>query len=133
MTFATLPKKFIHGYIESFNFTLQKNFGRGWFAQAGYVGSHTIHQYTRWNFNYGQVGGGVPSEYLYKLLGISTAETEIMPFEAMHYNSLQTTLQHRFANGFQTHVAYTWSKWIGLCCDANGDGAPKSPFRSIAT
>jgi hypothetical protein len=42
----------------------------------------------------------------------------------MHYNSLQATASHRFVHGYQVAAAYTWSKWIGLCCDANGDNQP---------
>jgi len=61
-TFTTLPKKFIRGYTESMNFTVQKELGKGWVAQAGYVGTLTIHQHTRYNVNYGQIGGGAASQ-----------------------------------------------------------------------
>jgi hypothetical protein len=44
---AILPpnQKFTRGYTESMNCTVQKDFGHGWVAQAGYVGSLSIHQH----------------------------------------------------------------------------------------
>ena len=124
---AVIPKNFIRGYTESWNFTLQKDLGRGWIAQAGYVGTHTVHQHTRYNINYGQVGGGAASQPFRKY-GITGGLTLIMPYEAMHYNSLQTSLQRRFANGFMVQASYTRSKWMGLCCDDSGDGGPAIPI-----
>jgi hypothetical protein len=46
----------------------------------------------------------------------------------MVYNSLQATLRHRFSRGYQLMAAYTWSKWIGTCCDANGGDQPEIPI-----
>ncbi len=40
------------------------------------------------------------------------------------YDSLQTSLQRRFANGVQVNVAYTWSKAIGICCNDLADNPP---------
>jgi hypothetical protein len=47
-----------------------------------------------------------------------------MPLGTGHYNGLQTTLDRRFANGYQFHVAYTWSKSMGICCNDDSDGSP---------
>jgi DnaK suppressor protein len=45
------------------NFTIQKDFGRGWVAQAGYVGTLSIHQHTRYNINYATtLNGGAASQ-----------------------------------------------------------------------
>ena len=41
VTFVTLPKNFIRGYVESYNLTAEHDFRRSWIAQASYVGSHT--------------------------------------------------------------------------------------------
>ncbi|MCU1258559.1 MAG: TonB-dependent receptor family protein [Bryobacterales bacterium] len=127
-TFTTLPKDFTRGYTESMNFTLQKEIGRGWVAQAAYVGSLTIHQHTRYNVNYGQIGGGAASQPYYQLNGTSGAVTVVLPFETQHYNSFQGSLEHRFANGFQFQLAYTREKWMYTCCDDSGDGGPAIPI-----
>src|SRR5581483_11025684 len=55
------PKNFIRGYIQSYNFTLQKQFKGGMAAQIGYVGQHSVHLFSGVNFNYGQLGGGAAS------------------------------------------------------------------------
>ncbi len=120
---AVLPKNFVRGYTESWNFTVQKEFGKGWVGQVAYVGTHTVHQHTRYNINYGQVGGGAASQPFAKI-GITGSLADILPYEAMHYNSFQSSLQRRFANGFNVQASYTRSKWMGLCCDDSGDSGP---------
>ena len=42
-----------------------------------------------------------------------------------NYDSLQTSLTRRMANGFQITSAYTWSKSFGICCDNLSDGSPR--------
>jgi TonB dependent receptor len=122
---AILPpnQKFIRGYTESMNFTVQKDFGRGWVAQVGYVGTLSIHQHTRYNVNYGTLNGGTASQ-VFAPFGITSGITVIEPYETQHYNSLQTQLNHRFSSGFLFGLAYTRSKAIGTCCDDSGDGGP---------
>src|SRR6202011_3983515 len=126
-TFTTDPKNFIRGYTESWNLTLQKELFKGWVAQAGYVGTHSVHQHTRYNINYGLPGGGASSQPFFKF-GITAAETLILPAEAMSYNSFQSSLERRFSNGFMMQAAYTRSKWLGLCCDDSGDGGLAIPI-----
>ncbi len=131
VTFVSSPKNFVRGYVESFNGTVEQDFGKGWLGQISFVGSHTVHQHTRYNANYGQVGGGAASQAFNNgTLGnnITGQITFIEPLESMHYNSLQATLEHRFSAGYQIGLSYTWSKWLGLCCDANGDSQPPIPI-----
>jgi hypothetical protein len=46
------------------------------------------------------------------------------PTNHMKYDSLQATMERRFASGYALRAAYTWSKAIGVCCDTNGDAGP---------
>jgi hypothetical protein len=90
-----------------------------------------VHQHTRYNANYGLPGGGAASQPFFNGTlgtGITGGETVIYPYESMKYNSLQSTLRHRFTDGSNLQVSYTWSKWMGTCCDPNGDGAPMVPI-----
>jgi hypothetical protein len=41
-------------------------------------------------------------------------------------------LKHRFRQGSNLQVSYTWSRWMGTCCDPNGDGAPNIPIPQYA-
>jgi hypothetical protein len=99
----------------------------GWnlLAQVGYVGTLTVHQHTRANINYGLVGGGQASQILNQKFGVTAPMTEVLAFEHMNYKSLQAQLQKRFTNGLQFQASYTWSKWMGLCCDEQADGNPQ--------
>jgi hypothetical protein len=122
------PKHFVRGYTESYNLTVQQDLGWNLIAQIGYVGTLTIHQHTRYNVNYGLPGGGTNSQQLYGPFGITAPETIIEPLEHMNYNSLQAQLQKRASYGLQFFMSYTWSKWMGLCCDEQGDGQPEIPI-----
>ncbi|WP_158615255.1 TonB-dependent receptor [Acidipila sp. EB88] len=131
VTFTTDPKNFIRGYTQSYNLTVEQDFGKGWLAQVGYVGTHSVHQHTRYNINYGLPGKGAASQPFYngtRATGITGAEVVIYPYESMVYNSLQSTLRHAFSSGYQLGVSYTWSRWRGTCCDENGDGEPEIPI-----
>jgi len=125
---SSSPKHFVRGYTESYNLSVQQQLGWNLLAQIGYVGTLTIHQHTRYNANYGLPGGGVQGQQLYPSFGVTAVETIIEPFEHMNYNSLQAQLEKRFGNGLQFFSSYTWSKWMGLCCDENGDGQPEIPI-----
>jgi hypothetical protein len=129
---ATPASNFIRGYTESYNVTAQQELGWNLLAQVGYVGTLTVHQHTRANINYGLVGGGQASQILYNRIspitnqpfGITAPMTEVLAFEHMNYKSLQAQIQKRFTNGLQFQAGYTWSRWMGLCCEEQGDGNP---------
>ena len=118
----TVSKNYIRGYTESANFTVQKEFGNGWTVQAGWVGTHALHEYTQFNINYGQLGGGSASQPLAKY-GITASTSQVQPFGSDIYHSLQTMLNKRFAHGFTTHIAYTFSKDIGMNPTTNNSGS----------
>ena len=126
-SFYALPQHLKHGYVESYNLTSQKQVGE-WLVQVGFVGNLSIHQHQRYDMNYGTVGGGVASERFYQLLGTSVQETAIEPYGHSRYDSLQATLERRFANEFWLKSTYTYSKWIALCCDTNGFGQLATPI-----
>jgi TonB dependent receptor-like, beta-barrel len=132
------------GYIQSWNFTLEKQLPHGWQAQAGYVGTRTVRQLGFQDLNVetpigpagcvpGSTGstecGGHVSQAFYYNYGNSAictsldstapgcrqASTNIVtPIANMHYDALQSQLKHQFANGYQVMVVYTWSKAIGM-------------------
>ncbi len=127
-------------YTQQFNAGLQHQFG-GWLADVSYVGSRGINQYINVQGNqldpslYSR-GAALNAQVPNPFLGLVergtfanptlSAGQLLRPFPQftdvqyntvsagqISYNSLQTKLERRFANGFSTLVSYTWSKNIG--------------------
>ena len=108
----TNPLNFVRGYIQSYNFTLQRQFRGGMTAQVGYVGGHSVNMFTPLNFNYGQLGGGTASQPLNQY-GITAVANINTPFFSDKYNALQSTFQKRYASGFNLQAQFTYSHDIG--------------------
>ncbi len=106
---------FRRGYVQSYNFMVQKEFRDGWVAEAGYVANGMRHMQNRWNSNYGYIGGGTPSMVLNQAFG-RTATTnyfsDMFGFTSS-FNAFESSLNRRFARGFTTKFTYMWSKALG--------------------
>ena len=122
---VTLPDKYVRGYVQSWNFTVQKELKWGFVGQAGYVASRQVRTGGRYNVNYGQPGGGVASQPLFQKFGRSAGTSVIQPWQHTNYDSLQTRIDRRFAQGYQVGASYTFSKIMGLCCDNSSDAGPQ--------
>jgi outer membrane receptor protein involved in Fe transport len=121
----SLPDNVTRGYIESWNFSLQKQFRTNWLAQAAYVGSRQVKITQRFDLNAGQVlGAGVAGQPYFAKFGRTTATELLTPVGHNTYDSLQTSLQRRFARGVSINMTYTFSKALGICCDDLSDGPP---------
>lgn len=152
VSLASAAPNMKRGYIQSWNFTMEKELPGGWLASAGYVASRTIDQLGILNLNVGSpilpvgcdpivkenCGGNasLPFNYLGSVKGacssISTttpgcrtaAMGDVTAITNNHYDSLQTSLSHHFANGYQVQFNYTWSKTIGMANVENEKGNP---------
>ncbi len=121
----SLPNNVVRGYIASWNISLQKQLWAGWTAQAAYVGSRQIKINERLDLNAGQVlGAGAAGQPYFANFGRTTATELLTPVGHNKYDSLQTTMQRRMANGFSVNLNYTFSKSLGICCDDLADGYP---------
>jgi hypothetical protein len=129
----TLQKgsNFKRGYIESWNFTVERELPKGWSAQAAYVGTQTVHEYYSVNFNQPtSIAESLSSNQVPPYAADCNATTGtcfknnalniITPYGHGNYHSLQTQLRHRFQAGYMVTANYTWSKWIVM----NGPGTP---------
>jgi hypothetical protein len=110
-------------YLLQYNLNVQREIVRGTILSVGYVGSHGVHQLTQIEQNPPAlvVNNGV--DYLGSLVnGKITGNprlnpnlsvfTDFAPIAATRYNSLQTTLNRRFARNVQAQVAYTYSRCV---------------------
>jgi hypothetical protein len=114
LTGVNTNKKYVRGYFQSYNFTVQRELPGDLLASIGYVGMHAAHLQASVNQNYGQLGGGTASQPLAWIPDYSAGITALLPWGADKYNSLQATLNKRFSKGLQFQAAYTFSKDIGM-------------------
>jgi hypothetical protein len=134
-----VPFHWVVGTTQQWNITIQRQLGRDWIAEVGYVG--TKGSRLRSTYDDGQAtlatvanpvvlpydcttgapGGpckiidstaaNAPARAHY--LGINSADFEdFAPNSDSHYSALQTTLAHRFSKGLYFQGAYTYAKSI---------------------
>lgn len=119
--FEGYPKKLDRGYIESWNFTLQKELGWGFTGQAAYVATRSVRQLGFININASQVPyTNLATEPLYQQWGRTAATTFLEPLGTGQYNALQASLQRRFNHGLLLNVNYTRGKSINLVDASSG-------------
>ena len=120
----TMDTDFRRGYIQSWNFTLQKQLGRGWVAQAGYVATRQTGMMGFEERNYGFPGGGSTSRVYYATTKRNTSTAVVNRLGNSAYDSLQATLERRFAGDYQVNLSYTWSKCMGVAGFGNSGDRP---------
>ena len=122
-TVITTGKEFKRGYVQSWNFTLQKQLWWGLTGQAGYVATRSTRQLGYLDINASQViGSENAGRPLNQRFGRVTPTLLATPLGTSTYDSLQTTLERRFAQGFSLSASYTWGKVIGFA--DNSDSEP---------
>src|ERR1700688_416084 len=136
-----VPQHWVVGTTQQWNFTIQRELGRDWFAEIGYVGTKGSRLRSTFDPDQatlatpqnpvtipGQGCANLQAQGLSCTIVDSTVENAsarapfigIAPpdFEAFypnsdsHYNALQATLAHRFGKGLYFQSAYTYSKSI---------------------
>ena len=104
------------GYIQSYNFTLQRELGWGFVLQSSFVGTRSIRQaVTYFEANAGLVpGAGAAGRPLFQQFGVSTSRQFFIPMANQRYDAWQNNITKRFSNGLFFTGNYTWSKSIGI-------------------
>ncbi len=113
-TNSLFPGKFRRGYIQSYNFTLQRELWGGFVLQTGYVGTRSIRAgVTYFNYNAGIVpGAGVNGRPLRAPFGVGVDRNFFVPMGYARYDGWQSNLSRRYSNGVFLTFSYTWSKTI---------------------
>jgi Carboxypeptidase regulatory-like domain/TonB dependent receptor-like, beta-barrel len=109
---TTVPNPYHRGYINSYNLTLEQEFGRNVAFNVGYVGAYDNHPTISMNANPSAPGTGTAGGVLSQRYGAnySGGIGVLNPFQFTRYDSMQTKLKYLFAGGSNVTVAYTWSK-----------------------
>jgi len=106
------PGQYTRGYIQSYNFFVQRELPGSFSGSVGYVGTHTIHENLLYSINAGGPGAGNNGRPLAVTSGRVVDETFIEPVGFSIYNALQAQLDRKLTEGLQVTVAYTYSKAI---------------------
>jgi Carboxypeptidase regulatory-like domain/TonB dependent receptor len=115
---STFPQDFNRGYIQSWNFFIQREFSPTLTAEVGYAGTHAVHTVQAVNINGSAPGTGTAGRVLYPYL--TTDLNSYAPFGSQKYNGLQTRLKKRI--GWSTiALSYTFAKALNI--GDNGDAA----------
>jgi hypothetical protein len=109
------------GYIQSWNFTIERRLPLDMVGSVAYVGTRTIHQMMDRNINVTGPGLGVTTANLplFKAYGktINTPMWDGIGYGA--YDSLQTILQKSYSKGLFIRASYTFQKALNM---ADEDG-----------
>ncbi len=100
------------GYIQSWNFIIERRLPAEFVTTIGYVGTNTVHQLADLDINAAPIGGGNNGRPLFAQFRRTASTTMWGGYLGANYHSFQTSINRRFKNGFVMRGAYTWSKAI---------------------
>jgi hypothetical protein len=131
--------------IYEWNLTVEQQFSQDWVFRAGYIGTRSTNLFDHESSNLNQpllpldsnfANGNEGRPYFGPRPGLNV----VLPLDvarlSMFYNAFQTSLEHRFASGFNVLAAYTLAKSVGTAdgnvnqCDiqnAHNVAAEKGP------
>ncbi len=119
---ATFSPTLKLGVTESWNLSVEQQFGKANALHLAYVGSESYHQATAVDANPGiAVGAGVqPPSSNPRINPTFGSVLQVQDGGTSSYSALQAGFQHRFAHGLQFQTNYTWSRTT----DVGGSGDP---------
>jgi hypothetical protein len=123
-------------YMMQYNLNVERELPGGWIVTLGYVGSQGRHLFLGRDLN-APANTGTPTDPVTAHLVVNSNGTGTIvpnprpnptlsyftntaPVSNSNYNSLQASVNHRFAHGLQTQVSYTYSKSLDLTSQADG-------------
>ncbi len=116
----TVRERLDRGYVQSWNFTLQKQLRREFTVEAGYVATRETRQMGVLDINAGQeIARGQAGRPLYQRFSRTAFTRVYQPLGTGQYNGLQARLTRQFSHGLALGVHYTWSKTIGMTGSAD--------------
>lgn len=100
------------GYIQSWNFAVERQLPYDLVGSVAYVGNHTVHWMADRDINAAAPGTGTAGRPLFATQGRAIGASMWDGFVDGNYNALQATLNRGFAGGLFLKGSYTYSKAI---------------------
>jgi hypothetical protein len=113
------------GYIQSWNFTVERKLPAEFLVSAGYVGNQTVRQFLDWDINAATFVGGGPTSR--PLVPTQNRLIEALMWDGWgnaNYHSLQVAINKNLTHGLFMKGAYTWSKAINMADDDGWQALP---------
>ncbi len=126
-TMSVASGKFPRGYIQSWNFVVERKLPLELVGSAGYVGTKSIRAMAFLDINAGRPGLGVAGQALFASFWRTATTSMLNPAFASDYHSLQATINRRFTRGLFVKGSYTFSKAINSVDDSPGGLAFNTP------
>lgn len=105
------------GYIQSWNFTIERKLPGNMIGSVAYVGTQTTHQLADYDINSGAPGQATTGLPLAQFGRTAAALDMWSGYLSSHYHSLQTSVNKQLSAGLFVKAAYTWSKAIDYTDD----------------
>ncbi len=105
------------GYIQSWNFTLERKLPQDIVTTVAYVGTQTTHQLADLDINSGFPGSGQALRPYAIKFNRRVATNMWDGYLSSHYHSLQSSIRKQLSRGLLLQGAYTWSKAINMTDD----------------
>ena len=112
------------GYIQSWNFTVERKLPGDIVGSIAYVGTQTVHQLADRDINAAPPGGGPAGRPLAATQGRRIAALMWDGWISGNYHSLQAAVNRQLTGGLFLKGAYTWSKTINWTDDTGWAGMP---------
>lgn len=123
MGYPVANKTLRRGYIQSWNFIIQRELPGQIVTSIGYVGTALVNGFAFLDVNASQVpGSGDAGRPLYAKFRRTAPTREFDGRTHSVYHSLQATLDRRLVQGFFLKAAYTWSKAIEMAAYSDWTG-----------
>ena len=127
------PGAFKRGYVEFWNFTVERKLPFNTLLNVGYVGNHLVHEFNGVQLNAAPLDTGAAGQPLYAAFGTTADVYAFQGYLDSHYNSLQVSLNRHVTNGLFLQGSYTYSKVIGYMDDEGWENGlnfncPASPL-----
>jgi hypothetical protein len=114
---APLAGQLKRGYVQSWNFTVERKLPGSFVASVGYVGQKSTHLLADYDLNAGYPGSGTTGLPLYQAFGDVSQVYNSSGYLSSNYNSLQVAFNRQFSKGLMIKGAYTWSHAIDYTDD----------------
>ncbi len=116
------------GYIQSWNFTVERRLPAEFLVSVGYVGNQTVRQFLDRNINAAPIGTGPQGRPLAATQGRLIDAQMWDGWGNGNYHSMQVAINKNLSRGLFMKGAYTWSKAINM---ADDDGWVSLPLTNI--